>query len=84
MCGVSAFNVICFCLIRIAAKMKKPKNSEPEHELISKEIPQDTYDTIQDHPQQEPVRAAWWKLNVMLKWGVCANERKVVRETLEV
>ncbi|XP_076813203.1 sodium-dependent glucose transporter 1-like isoform X2 [Clavelina lepadiformis] len=54
MCGVSAFNVICFCLIRIAAKMKKPKNSEPEHELISKEIPQDTYDTIQDHPQQEP------------------------------
>ncbi|CAK8684449.1 unnamed protein product [Clavelina lepadiformis] len=54
MCRVSAFNVICFCLIWIAAKMKKPKKSESEHELISKETPQDTYDTIQDHPHQEP------------------------------
>ncbi|CAK8684463.1 sodium-dependent glucose transporter 1-like isoform X1 [Clavelina lepadiformis] len=54
MCGVSAFNVICFCLIGIAAKMRKPKKSESEHKLISKEISQDTSDTIQDHPQQEP------------------------------
>ncbi|CAK8684459.1 unnamed protein product [Clavelina lepadiformis] len=56
MCGVSAFNVICFYLISIAAKMRKPKKSESDHELISKETPQDTYDTIQDHPQQEPVK----------------------------
>ncbi|CAK8684461.1 sodium-dependent glucose transporter 1A-like isoform X2 [Clavelina lepadiformis] len=54
MCGVSAFNVICVCLILIAAKMRKLKNSEPEHELISKETPQDTHNTIQDHPHQEP------------------------------
>ncbi|XP_076808373.1 uncharacterized protein LOC143451578 [Clavelina lepadiformis] len=47
MCGVSAFNVICFCLIWIAAKIKKSKKSETEHELISKETPQDTYDTVQ-------------------------------------
>ncbi|CAK8672324.1 sodium-dependent glucose transporter 1-like isoform X2 [Clavelina lepadiformis] len=54
MCGVSAFNVICICLIWIAAKMKKIKKSESEHELISKETPQDTYDTIQNHPLQKP------------------------------
>ncbi|XP_076808348.1 sodium-dependent glucose transporter 1-like isoform X2 [Clavelina lepadiformis] len=56
MCGVSAFNLICFCLIGIAAKMRKPKKSESEHELISKETPQETYDTVQDYPQQEPVK----------------------------
>ncbi|CAK8684451.1 unnamed protein product [Clavelina lepadiformis] len=56
MCGVSAFNLICFYLIWIAAKMRKPKKSESEHELISKETPQETYDTVQDYPQQEPVK----------------------------